>query len=134
MRRILFFILTTSFIACISSNRIEKVTMLEDKKVTDFALVIHGGAGTILKENMTPKLEEQYHEKLREALQAGYGVLESGGSSIDAVEAAIIPLEDSPLFNAGKGAVFTNEERNEMDASFMDGATKMPVQLGVLGV
>ena len=98
--------------------------MSNNKKITDFALVIHGGAGTILKENMTPELEKQYHAKLREALLAGYNVLQSGGSSVDAVEAAIIPMEDSPLFNAGKGAVFTNAGWNEMDASFMDGATQ----------
>jgi len=110
--------------ACSPINETEKKLVSEAEKVTDFALVIHGGAGTILKENMTPELEKQYHAKLREALLAGYNVLQSGGSSVDAVEAAIMPLEDSPLFNAGKGAVFTNEGRNEMDASFMDGATQ----------
>lgn len=84
-------------------------------------LVIHGGAGTILKENMTPEKEEAYKTKLEEALLAGYDVLNSGGSSVSAVQAAINVMEDSPLFNAGKGAVYTNAETQEMDASIMDG-------------
>jgi beta-aspartyl-peptidase (threonine type) len=86
-------------------------------------LVIHGGAGTILKENMTPEKESMYRNKLTEALKSGMAVLQRGGSSLDAVEAAIRVMEDSPLFNAGKGAVFTNQGHNEMDASIMDGNT-----------
>lgn len=89
----------------------------------NFTLVIHGGAGTILRKNMTPELEKAYHDKLQEALKAGYAILEGGGTSIDAVEAAIKVMEDSHLFNAGKGAVFTNAGTNEMDASIMDGKT-----------
>jgi beta-aspartyl-peptidase (threonine type) len=85
--------------------------------------VIHGGAGTILKENMTPQLEAEYQAKLQEAVKLGYTLLQEGKSSLDAVEAVLRILEDSPLFNAGKGAVFTNEERNELDASIMVGAT-----------
>ncbi len=88
------------------------------QKVT---LVIHGGAGTILKENMTPELEKQYQDKMKEALQAGYKILTAGGTSTEAVVATIKIMEDSPLFNAGKGAVFTNEGKNEMDASIMRG-------------
>ncbi|PTX19589.1 beta-aspartyl-peptidase (threonine type) [Pontibacter mucosus] len=86
-------------------------------------LVIHGGAGTITRQNMTPEKEKAYREKLDEALQAGYAVLKKGGTSMDAVEAAIHVMEDSPLFNAGKGAVFTNEGKNELDAAVMDGKT-----------
>ncbi|WP_153800290.1 isoaspartyl peptidase/L-asparaginase family protein [Foetidibacter luteolus] len=86
-------------------------------------LVIHGGAGTILKSNMTPEKEKAYRQALDEALAAGYAVLTKGGAALDAVEAAIKVLEDNPLFNAGKGAVFTNEGKNEMDASVMDGKT-----------
>jgi len=88
-----------------------------------FRLVVHGGAGTILKESMTPELEKAYKDKLSEALLAGHNILKSGGSGLDAVEATIRILEDSPLFNAGKGAVFTNEGMNELDSSIMDGAT-----------
>ncbi len=88
-----------------------------------FAIVLHGGAGTILKENMTPELEKEYINKLNEALQAGYDTLSKGGKSTDAVVIAIKILEDSPLFNAGKGSVFTAEGKNEMDASIMNGKT-----------
>ena len=87
------------------------------------AIAIHGGAGTILRENLSAELEQQIHAKLAEALRAGYGVLDSGGASVDAVQAAIVVLEDSPLFNAGKGAVFTHHKSNEMDASIMVGDT-----------
>ena len=88
-------------------------------------LVIHGGAGTILRASMSPELELQYREKLAEALRAGHGILASGGTSLDAVEAAIHVMEDSPLFNAGKGSVFAHDGRNEMDASIMDGSNRM---------
>ncbi|MCA1734157.1 MAG: isoaspartyl peptidase/L-asparaginase [Acidobacteria bacterium] len=88
-------------------------------------LVIHGGAGTILRENMSPEMELQYREKLAEALRAGHAILASGGTSLDAVETAIHVMEDSPLFNAGKGSVFAHDGRNEMDASIMDGSNRM---------
>jgi len=88
-------------------------------------LVIHGGAGTILKKNMTDEMEHQYREGLETALRAGHAVLTHGGSSVDAVEAAIKTMEDNPLFNAGKGAVFTHDGKNELDASIMDGKNKM---------
>ena len=88
-----------------------------------FGFVIHGGAGTILKSNMTPELEAAYRDKLKEALTAGYNILKNDGKSLDAVEAAIRILEDSPLFNAGKGVVLTSEGTAEMDASIMDGKT-----------
>lgn len=86
-----------------------------------FSIAIHGGAGTLVKGMMTTELEKQYKAALKEALYAGYSVLESGGTSIEAVEKAVIVLEDSHLFNAGKGAVFTADETHEMDASIMNG-------------
>lgn len=86
-----------------------------------FSIAIHGGAGTLLKGMMTAELENQYKTVLKEALDAGYSVLEKGGTSVDAVEKAVIVLEDSHLFNAGKGAVFTADETHEMDASIMNG-------------
>lgn len=89
----------------------------------EFAIAIHGGAGTILRENMSREVEEEYRAKLLEALSEGYEVLENGGSSLDAVTAAVVIMEDSPLFNAGKGAVFTHNGLNELDASIMDGKT-----------
>jgi len=88
-----------------------------------FVLVIHGGAGTILKSQMTPEKEKAYQQGLNDALQKGYEVLSKGGTALDAVEATIEVMEDNPLFNAGKGAVFTHEGKNEMDAAIMDGKT-----------
>lgn len=88
-----------------------------------YSLVIHGGAGTLVKGLMTPEKEEQYRAALDEALERGYEVLENNGSAMDAVEMAVKHLEDSPLFNAGKGSVFTNDGTHEMDASIMDGKT-----------
>ncbi|MEQ1603794.1 MAG: isoaspartyl peptidase/L-asparaginase [Pyrinomonadaceae bacterium] len=86
------------------------------------ALAIHGGAGTILRSQMTPALEAEYRHGLEAALKSGWSILESGGSSLDAVEAAVCSLEDFPLFNAGRGSVFTHDGEQEMDASIMDGA------------
>jgi beta-aspartyl-peptidase (threonine type) len=88
-----------------------------------FMLVIHGGAGTINRKNMTPEREREYRAALEQALRTGQAVLARGGSSLDAVEATVRFMEDSPLFNAGKGAVFTHEGRNELDSSIMDGKT-----------
>ncbi|MDX1661246.1 MAG: isoaspartyl peptidase/L-asparaginase [Gemmatimonadota bacterium] len=87
-------------------------------------IAIHGGAGTIRRENMDPETEAAIRAKLAEALETGYAVLDEGGPALDAVEAAIRVMEDSPLFNAGKGAVFTHEGRNELDSSIMDGASR----------
>lgn len=92
-------------------------------ELSPFGFVIHGGAGTIERDKMTAKRERAYREKLTEALLAGYEVLKKGGASLDAVVAAITLMEDSPLFNAGKGAVFTNAGTNELDTSIMDGRT-----------
>lgn len=87
----------------------------------EYVLVIHGGAGTMSREKMTEEREKEYRDKLSEALEAGEEILKNGGSSLEAVKAAIIIMEDSPLFNAGKGAVFTNKKTVELDASVMDG-------------
>ena len=87
------------------------------------ALAIHGGAGTILRSSMTPELEAEYRGALGNALETGWKILNKGGSSLDAVEAAVCTLENFHLFNAGRGSVFTHEGKNEMDASIMDGKT-----------
>lgn len=84
-------------------------------------LVIHGGAGTIVKEKMTVSKEKAYTDALRKSLESGYEVLRNGGESVDAVASSILVLENSPLFNAGKGAVFTHDGKNELDASIMRG-------------
>jgi beta-aspartyl-peptidase (threonine type) len=88
-----------------------------------FSIAIHGGAGTLVKGMMTPELEAKYKAALKLALDAGYTILETGGTATEAVEQAVVVLEDSPLFNAGKGSVFTATESHEMDASIMDGKT-----------
>ncbi|WP_445748129.1 isoaspartyl peptidase/L-asparaginase family protein [Polaribacter sp.] len=95
----------------------------KEEKINDFAIIIHGGAGTILKKNMTDEKEAAYKAKLEEAIKVGYNILKNGGTSTEAVLKTIQVMEESPLFNAGKGAVFTNAGTNELDASFMDGKT-----------
>ncbi|WP_247679990.1 MULTISPECIES: isoaspartyl peptidase/L-asparaginase family protein [Chitinophaga] len=97
---------------------------MAQEKTPSYVLVIHGGAGTILKKNMTPEKEAAYKASLKKALETGYRVLQSGASSLDAVEATVKILEDDSLFNAGKGAVFTHDGRNELDAAIMNGKTK----------
>jgi len=89
-----------------------------------FALAVHGGAGTISRQLMTPEKEQAYQMALRQSLEAGQAVLRQGGSALDAVETAVRSLEDCPLFNAGRGAVFTHEGHHEMDAAIMDGRTR----------
>lgn len=87
------------------------------------AIAIHGGAGTILRRRMTPEMETEYRQALEKALETGWKILENYGSAIDAVERAVAVLEDEPLFNAGRGAVFTHEGEIELDAAIMDGQT-----------
>jgi beta-aspartyl-peptidase (threonine type) len=86
------------------------------------SIVIHGGAGTILKSDMTSEKEHRYRTSLEESLKAGWEILINGGSAVDAVTEAVRVMEDIELFNAGKGSVYTNEEKHEMDASIMNGA------------
>ena len=88
-----------------------------------FGIVIHGGAGTLPRAEMSGDSERKYRAGLTEAIDAGYGVLQEGGTSLDAVSLAVMLLEDNPLFNAGRGSVFTLDGRNEMDASIMEGRT-----------
>lgn len=96
---------------------------MESGNTTKYVLVIHGGAGTINKDSMTPEKEKAYREALTNALQSGYDAINEGKPALDAVQVTVNVLEDTPLFNAGKGAVFTNEGKNELDASIMDGQT-----------
>lgn len=108
--------ISLGFSAAVNARQQQSATMTDN-----YVLVIHGGAGVIEPENLTPEQEKAFHAALKDALLAGQKVLKSGGTALDAVEQAIILMEDTPLFNAGKGSVFTHEERNEMDASIMDG-------------
>lgn len=93
--------------------------------MSDFTIAIHGGAGTILRSDMTTDLERAYTDALEQALMAGYSLLEKGNTSVDAVKAAVMSLEDCILFNAGRGSVFAKDGSQEMDASIMDGETLM---------
>jgi len=137
MKRILIFIIVSvSFLVnCkkegklidseinVNKFRTPPPTPTSEKKTQTFTIAIHGGAGTILKKNMTDEKESAYKAKLEEAIRVGYEILKNGGTSLDAVTKTINVMEDSPLFNAGKGAVFTNAGTNELDASIMDGKT-----------
>ena len=91
----------------------------------DYVLVIHGGAGVLEKKYFTPELEKQYLDKLQQALDTGESILKAGGTSLDAVTAVVVMLENSPLFNAGKGSVFSETGENEMDAAIMNGENLM---------
>ena len=116
MKTIILLLFTVLSICCCSENNQEVPTK------QPIAIMVHGGAGTILKKNMSDEKEKKYKSKLEEAIRSGYQVLQNGGTSLDAVEQTIMILEDSPLFNAGKGAVFTHDKRNELDASIMEGS------------
>ena len=129
---ILIILLFSICFSCVETNKTtenqnenDTATASENnpQEKAEFAIIIHGGAGTILKKNMTTEREEAYKAKLEEAIRVGYEILKNGGTSLDAVQKTINIMEDSPLFNAGKGAVFTNAETNELDASIMDGKT-----------
>jgi len=113
-----------TLIICVSSLLLTGNAAAEDStRPMKFGMVIHGGAGTIDRAKMTTENEQAHRAGLEQSLKAGYDILARGGSSLDAVEAAIRVLEDNPLFNAGRGAVFTHEGTNELDASIMDGKT-----------
>jgi len=116
-------------LAVAAEKRSENQPDMETKK---FGLVIHGGAGTIERSNMTPEKEREYRAGLERALTAGYEILKRGGSSLDATGAAVRVLEDDPHFNAGRGSVFTSAGTNEMDAAIMDGRTLAAGAVAVL--
>ncbi len=118
MVRFFYVLIFGSFLnSCAESPKVKTA----EKERPEYAIVIHGGAGTILKKNITLEKEKDYLNAMNKALDIGEEILKNGGSSLDAVERSIRFMEDSPLFNAGKGAVFTHEGKNEMDASFMYG-------------
>jgi len=129
MKKILYLFSFLILIACDQNNskkesaKSEKETGIEQDTVPNFGIVIHGGAGTILKENLSDSLENAYKTKLEEAIRTGHEILANGGTALEAVKRTINVMENSPLFNSAKGAVFTNEGKNELDASIMDGET-----------
>ena len=115
----IFFLTAAMLFSC--TDKVTDEGEAEDTK-KEWALVIHGGAGVITRDLMTPVRDSAYRSVLTEALEAGKAILSDGGTALDAVEQTIHIMEDSPLFNAGKGAVFTSEGTNEMDAAIMDGS------------
>ncbi len=128
MKKVLSILLLLSVMVLPSISFSQKGSMPETSQLQGpqnprLGFVIHGGAGVITRGSLTPEREKEYRAKLEEALLAGYKALQAGKPGLDAVEIAIRMLEDSPLFNAGKGAVFTNDGKNELDASIMDGKT-----------
>jgi beta-aspartyl-peptidase (threonine type) len=109
--------------SCKNDSKADTPDIQTKTEKPEFSIIIHGGAGYITKENLSPEKEAEYQEKLEEAIRVGYTILKNGGTSLDAVQKTINILEDSPLFNAGRGAVFTYAGDNEHDASIMDGKT-----------
>ncbi|MFT5166342.1 MAG: beta-aspartyl-peptidase (threonine type) [Saprospiraceae bacterium] len=129
IKKITFLLCSILVFSCSPDTKNQPVEPATEKepaitKRPEYTLVIHGGAGTIKKEYLSPEKEEAIKVALNEALTMGETILKNGGTSMDAVEATIMKLEDSPHFNAGKGAVFANNGKNELDASFMDGKTQ----------
>ncbi len=120
---LLFLAFSVSLVFYLGSCSGKKQQQSTEKERLPYALVIHGGAGTIKPKNMDAETKAQYEKALNEALDIGENILKNGGTALDAVENVIVYLENSPLFNAGKGAVFTYEGHNELDASIMDGKT-----------
>ncbi len=120
---LLFAFLLAPLPSAAQKGALGEIKQLQGPQNPRLGFVIHGGAGVITRGSLSPEREKQYRDKLEEALLAGYKALQAGKSSLDAVEIAIRMLEDSPLFNAGKGAVFTNDGKNELDASIMNGKT-----------
>ncbi len=110
------------FISSCKSNTENKEKQTAPVSKQEWAIVIHGGAGVITKENMTPEMDKKYRSALEDAIKKGISILSSGGTALEAVEKTINIMEDNPLFNAGKGAVFTHDGKNEMDAAIMDGS------------
>jgi beta-aspartyl-peptidase (threonine type) len=114
------------FLSCNNPKTTDLSRTDESVKVRqEWAIVIHGGAGVITREKMTPSMDKEYRASLEIAMNVGKKILMEGGSALDAVEKTINSLEDNPLFNAGKGAVFTHEAKNELDAAIMDGSNLM---------
>ncbi len=128
MKKILSLFILLALMPAASLTLAQKSAGVERKQLSGpqnprLSFVIHGGAGVIRRGSLTPEREKEYRAKLEEALMAGYKALQAGKPGLDAVEIAIRIMEDSPLFNAGKGAVFTNDGKNELDASIMNGKT-----------
>ncbi|MFN8241144.1 MAG: isoaspartyl peptidase/L-asparaginase [Bacteroidales bacterium] len=122
LRNILYYVPLLILASCSGKSNSDQIRQAETREKADWSIVVHGGAGVITRDKMTPALDSQYRAALVFAIKTGSEVLDKGGSALDAVESAIRTMEDNPLFNAGKGAVFNSEGRNELDAAIMDGS------------
>ena len=122
MKKLISFLFLISILFSCETKSTKKENVIV-REPNSFAIVIHGGAGGIKREYFNEEQQKAYTQKLEEALNAGYTILENGGISLNAIQAAINVMEDSPLFNAGKGAVYNSEGNQEMDAAIMDGST-----------
>lgn len=131
MKKIAFSVAITALFIISCKNKMQDV---ESQQLTanrpEYALAIHGGAGALRRASMSPEKEAEYRAALDSALNIGENILRNGGSALDAVEQTIVFLENNPLFNAGRGAVFTHDGKNELDASIMDGATQNAGAIG----
>lgn len=123
-------LIVSTLVSCSNPSGIGEEASPDKQSRRAYSLAIHGGAGTITKANMTPEKEAAYTAALDSALAIGENILNNGGSALDAVEQTIVYLENCPLFNAGRGAVFTHEGKNELDASVMDGSTRKAGAVG----
>jgi L-asparaginase / beta-aspartyl-peptidase len=128
MKQVFILLISLSFLGC--HDKSKQATSATSSFQEPYAIVIHGGAGTIERKNMDSLTESLYLQSLNQALDIGEKILVDGGKSIDAVESVIRYLEDNPLFNAGKGAVFTHDGKNELDASIMTGADQKAGAVG----
>jgi len=122
MKKIPFFCLMAALVLFSCKPAEQKQAVVPVAEEPHWAIVIHGGAGVITRDRLTPEVEAEYRAMLKTAIDTGAAVLAGGGTALDAIERTIHVMEECPLFNAGKGAVFTHEGRNEMDASIMDGS------------
>lgn len=123
IRSFSLFLFVLMFIAgCSNNKQVQEQQTGTPLKKQNWAIVIHGGAGVISRENMSPEMDKEYRAALTEAMNTGIKILSSGGTALEAVEKTINILENNPLFNAGKGAVFTHDGKNELDAAIMDGS------------
>jgi len=119
---IVLFVTVLIIVSCLNKNQLSEKQPVEFISKQNWAIVIHGGAGAMSDENLSPELEREYRHALAYALNRGKKILAEGGTALDAVEQTVRLMEDDPLFNAGRGAVFTHEGRNELDAAIMDGS------------
>lgn len=131
MKPPLIFVVTCLLFAA-NACKMDQTPNSETVQRAEYAIALHGGAGAVSRKNMLPEMEKEYRDALEQALQVGERILQSGGNALDAVTETVVFLEDHPLFNAGRGAVFTYDGHNELDASIMRGSDQAAGAVGGL--